>query len=142
MSIKLTTLDHFTMLAARCKLELNKLETKIPTNVSQLTNDANYQTDTEVQNAINSAGVLSRKTVDGISDIDPTAPDAQQYIYMIHADDGVDNDRYNEYMVIGGKIELIGNTRIDLSSYLQDSDAATDLEVDAVLNSVFATTAA
>jgi hypothetical protein len=33
-----------------------------------------------------------------------------------------DSDSYDEYMLINGAFEKVGNTAVDLSGYVQDSD--------------------
>lgn len=141
MSIKLTTLDQFTMLANRCKTEIGKVEAKIPTTISQLTNDADFVTDAEVTAAINSSGKMGRKIVDALSDVDKNAPGAENYIYMVPSSETPETDGYTEYMLIGGKFDPVGTTTsVDLDGYLKDTDAATDAEVTAVLNAIFITT--
>lgn len=141
MSIKLTTLDQFTMLANRCKTEIGKVEAKIPTTISQLTNDADFVTDAEVTAAINSSGKMGRKIVDALSDVDKNAPGAENYIYMVPSSETPETDGYTEYMLIGGKFDPVGTTTsVDLDGYLKDTDAATDAEVSAVLNAIFITT--
>lgn len=142
MAVKLTTLDHFTMLAQRCKTEIDIVEAKIPTVVSSLENDAGYITETDVNTAIANSGMMSRVTVTSKDQIDKTAPDADRYIYMVPVDNGSDDNYYEEYMVINGNLEMVGTTKVDLTSYLQQTDAATNQEVTDALNSVFGTPAA
>lgn len=141
MSVKLTTLDHFTMLANRCKTEIGKVEAKIPTALSQLDNDMDLVTEDDVIAAVNSAGKIGRVVKDSIADIDKDAPGAENYIYMVPASDNPEVDGYVEYMLINGELDPIGTTTsVDLDGYLKDTDAATDDEVQAVLNAVFLTT--
>lgn len=49
-----------------------------------------------------------------------------------------DDNAYYEYIFTGSKFEKIGDTKIDLSDYLMDSDIATDDSVNTMLNQVFA----
>lgn len=142
MAVKLTTLEHFTMLAQRCKTEIDLVEAKIPTLVSSLENDAGYITESDVNTAIANSGMMSRVTVTSKDNIDTTAPDADRYIYMVPVDNGSGDNYYEEYMVINGSLELVGTTDIDLTNYLQQNDAATTQEVTDALNSVFGTPAA
>lgn len=139
MSIKLTTLDQFTMLATRVKTEIDLVDAKIPTAVSQLPNDANYITQSDLDMGIASAGLLAKKIVENVDAIDTTAPDATKYIYLVPTSNttGTTNNTYDEYMVISGALEKIGDTKVDLTGYLQSSDAATDAEVTTALNTVF-----
>lgn len=46
------------------------------------------------------------------------------------------NDNYNEYMVIDGELEHVGNTVADMTGYLNENDIATDEEVDAEIEDV------
>lgn len=130
----------------------------VPTKVSELTNDSNFQTDTEVAAAVAAADHLQRKKVAAVADIDPSAAGADKYIYMVSKTGSDSDDLYDEYMVLDGKVEHVGNTKVDLSGYVQKetgkglstndfSDAektklagietATDAEVDAMLTEVF-----
>ncbi len=52
---KLTNLGHLKDLAIKAQAEIAAVEAKIPTNVSQLTNDAQYQTSSQVTTAIQQA---------------------------------------------------------------------------------------
>ena len=58
---------------------------------------------------------LIRKIVDSVDSIDTTADDATSYIYMVRNSNEEGDDFYDEYIVIGGRIEKIGNTSVDLS---------------------------
>lgn len=137
MAVKLTTLSHFSMLATRCKTEINKLKTSIPTKTSQLTNDSNFQTSEQVVAAIANSNKLSRTKVDSIESIDKTAPDADKKIYLVPSASASGNNSYDEYMIIDGNLELMGTTAVDLAGYLKESDVADDLEISVVLDTVF-----
>ena len=95
----------------------------VPTKTSQLTNDKKYQTDTEVSTAISKAVAaadhLKRKVVKSTADIDLKAADASQYIYMVPKGSAGDADKYDEYMVIDGALEKMGDWGVDLSGYVQ-----------------------
>jgi hypothetical protein len=54
--------------------------------------------------------------VSSINDIDLTAADADQYIYMVPTETAGSN-KYNEYMVIDGKVEPVGSWEVDLDDY-------------------------
>jgi hypothetical protein len=64
---------------------------------------------------------LTRTIVDSVSDIDLTAEDAGDYIYMVKAADGSEGNIYTEYMVVNGSLELIGSTATDLQGYVTSS---------------------
>ena len=61
---------------------------------------------------------LKRKIVDSVEVIDVSAADAAQYIYMIAKPESADGDKYDEYMVIGGEVEKVGDWAVDLSGYV------------------------
>lgn len=91
----------------------------VPTKVSDLTNDSKFQTDTEVAAAIAAADHMKRKIVNSTADIDLEAADASQYIYMVKKGSTKTGDKYDEYMVIDGALEKVGNWEVDLSNYVQ-----------------------
>lgn len=102
---------------------VSALETNAPTKVSDLTNDKKYQTETEVSAAINKAVAaadhLKRKIVTSTGNIDLKAADAAQYIYMVPKGTAGTSDKYDEYMVIDGVLEKMGDWKVDLSGYVQ-----------------------
>lgn len=65
---------------------------------------------------------LTYKIVDSIDDIDTSAEDANKYIYLVK-----NGEVYDEYLIIEGVVELIGNSKVDLSDYLKTSDYETDI---------------
>ena len=68
--------------------------------------------------AVAAADHLKRKIVDSVEVIDVSAADAAQYIYMIAKPESADGDKYDEYMVIGGEVEKVGDWAVDLSGYV------------------------
>ena len=99
---------------------VSALETNTPTKVSDLTNDKKYQTETEVSAAINKAVAaadhLKRKNVASTGNIDLKAA---EYIYMVPKGTAGTSDKYDEYMVIDGVLEKMGDWKVDLSGYVQ-----------------------
>lgn len=95
------------------------VDVPVPTKVSQLTNDAKYQTDVEVAAAVAEAAHLKRKILNSVDEIDSSAAGAESYIYMVPKGAGVDGDQYDEYMIVDGKVEKVGNTEVDLTGYVQ-----------------------
>lgn len=77
----------------------------------------------EISAAIVDASLLSYTTVESYESIDPTAPNADKYIYMVK-----NGNVYDEYMVINGSIETIGDTAVDLSDYAKTSEVEAALE--------------
>jgi hypothetical protein len=100
---------------------VSALETNAPTKVGDLTNDKKYQTETEVSAAINKAVAAADhlKSVASTGDIDLKAADAAQYIYMVPKGTAGTSDKYDEYMVIDGVLEKMGDWKVDLSGYVQ-----------------------
>lgn len=99
-----------------------KLKEELPVNVSQLNNDSGYQTAAQVAAAVAAADHLSRKKVASLADIDLTAEDADRYIYMVPKANATDGDQYDQYMILDGVVENVGNTQVDLSGYVQKED--------------------
>ena len=73
--------------------------------------------DGKIESAIAASSLLSYKTVSSIDDINVNAEDAHKYIYMVK-----NGDIYDEYMVINGTVERIGDTNVDLSDYAKTSE--------------------
>lgn len=70
-----------------------------------------------VNNQIGSAGHLKRVVLEAGQEL-PTIEEAQiDTIYMRAYDSQLAQDVYEEYMVINGAWEIIGNTKVDLSDY-------------------------
>ena len=112
----------------------NKAEVSaIPTKVSQLTNDSKYQTQTQVQNAINSAvGEITGIDFQVVSALPSTG--TKGVIYMV-SNNGSGQNIYDEYIWVNNKFEFIGTTAVDLSDYLKKSDAVaiTNAEIDTIV---------
>ena len=77
------------------------------------------ETNTQISTAVAAAAHLKYKKVTAVGDIDLTAPDADQYIYLVPIADAAENSNnlYDEYMVIEGKLEKVGDWKVDLSDY-------------------------
>lgn len=90
------------------------------------------EVETYVNGQISSAGHLKREIVEAL----PAAGEADvDTIYMLKKIGGlVDQDHYEEYMVINGAWELIGDTYVDLTNYATKSYV--DGEIDAVEGAV------
>ena len=73
-------------------------------------------TTTEIASAISTAIAgtdhLSRVAADG----------AEKKIYMVKNTDGEAGNLYSEYMVIDGKLEKVGDWKVDLSSYAKTAE--------------------
>lgn len=94
------------------------------TDVDNLTNKFNdYDTsevvDTKISTALAGLNHLSYKIVNSVDDIDVNAADASQYIYLIK-----NENSYDEYMVVDGKLERVGDWNITLDDYATKSEVA------------------
>lgn len=69
-------------------------------------------TRSEVKDLIGSLTHINIKIVSSIDDV--TEPNV---IYLVPVNSGKSGDYYNEYILVNGSPELIGNTRVDLSDY-------------------------
>lgn len=103
----------------------------VPTNNNQLTNGAGYQTASQVQALIASAGHLKRVKVDSL----PTTNIDANTIYMVLKTSSTTGDIYNEYMYIDSKWELIGSSSADLSGYMKSSDTISNASIDTIVAS-------
>lgn len=69
----------------------------------------------KITTAVASAGTLKREVVDVL----PAPEDADvNTIYMVLTNPESEIDKYNEYMIINGAFEFIGDTQVDLSNYI------------------------
>ena len=94
----------------------------VPGKVSQLDNDSGFQTEAQVRAVVAAGEHLSRKKVDSAADIDPAAAGADRFIYMVPKDGAGDGDKYDEYMVIDGAVEMVGDWAVNLSGYVQKEE--------------------
>jgi len=98
----------------------------VPTAVSSFTNDAGYITENQAVEAAKPKGVIVETLPE------PQEADDNTFYYVL-ADDGADDDIYDEYRLINGKLERLGSgRRIDLTGYLKESDIASDADIDAM----------
>ena len=83
------------------------------------------EVDSVIATAIAGAEHLKRTVVAGIETIDKNAEGAEQYIYMVPNDKGT----YDEYMIIDGELEKVGDWETDLTNYVTKTDLknSTDL---------------
>lgn len=121
-----------------------KVDITVPTTTSELTNDSDFVTST-VNNLVNyykSADTYNKTEIDNlissISTIDilvveslPTENISHTTIYLVPKSDSETSDVYDEYIYVSSKSswEMIGNTVIDLSNYLQKTGDASSTTV-------------
>lgn len=88
------------------------------TKLSQLENDTDFKTESEIQQMIEKASSLKKEVV---TSLPQTGKD--DVIYLVKDPKGKDNNNYLEYLWIDGKWELIGSTQVDLSGYVTQEQA-------------------
>ena len=77
-------------------------------------------TATEIASAISTA--IAGTDHLSTADIDVAADGAEKKIYMVKNTDGEAGNLYSEYMVIDGKLEKVGDWKVDLSSYAKTAE--------------------
>ena len=95
------------------------------------------ETDSAIAEKVAAAAHLKRKKVSSVSDIDPEAADAEQYIYMVPIGITDDDNKYTEYIVIDGEVEPVGTWEVNLDDYatkqhVQDTYVQKDVGKDLV----------
>lgn len=73
----------------------------------------------EISKAVADAGHLKRVIKNSVADIDLTVDDADQYIYLVPNADNEDGNKYDEYIVIDGMLEKVGDWKVNLDDYVQ-----------------------
>lgn len=109
-----------------------KVNITVPTKVSELSNDSGFQTASQVNASIAASNHLSRKKVNSL----PSVNNAKEnIIYMVLKDTPGANNIYDEWQLIDGVWELLGDTAVDLSGYIQDSDLVplTNAQIDEIM---------
>lgn len=179
---KHTTLDQLKMLAQRTNTEIKAVDAKVttlsgrvdtlvaeggePNVITAVKNngtpleitDKAVDIGTSIAAAVAAADHLARKKVTNVDAIDPAAEGAEKFIYMVPKTGSDEDDQYDEYMVLDGAVEHVGNTKVDLSGKVDKVDGkglssndytdeekaklagiemATDAEVTTMLDEVF-----
>lgn len=84
------------------------------------------ETDNKINEAVVAADHLKRKIVESVDDINVDSADAMQYIYMVPNGLTLEDDRYDEYLVVevGGTRypEKVGTWAVDLAGYAKKAD--------------------
>ena len=81
--------------------------------------------DNTIAEKIADAGHLKRLIVDALPEPDAEGVD-DKTIYMIKSGLALDGDKYQEYMLINGAFEMIGDTSVDLTNYVQKVKSAVE----------------
>ena len=80
------------------------------------------QTDSAISAAIAKAPHLKREIVEQLPEV--SAADANT-IYMVGTGEGSETSVYKEYMLINGKFELLGDSKVDLTNYATKEEVKT-----------------
>lgn len=82
--------------------------------------DTSDEVDTKISTAMAGANHLSYKIVNSTEEIDVAAEDAHLFIYLVK-----NGNTYEEYMVVNGALERVGDWNVDLSNYATKADLTT-----------------
>ena len=95
-----------------------------------------YQTASDVNTLINNSTKLSKEIVQTLPEV---ASASENKIYLILKESGESGNIYDEYMLINGAMEKIGDTAMSLDGYYNDTNFTemTNEEVDSTWNTVF-----
>lgn len=101
------------------------------------------ETDSAIAAGVAAADHLKRMIVESTDAIDVEADDADQYIYMVKNAKSKTGNLYDEYMVLDGALEKVGDWEIDLSGYVKFTDIGevTNEEIDAIVAGSFTSSA-
>ena len=81
--------------------------------------DTSAEVDAKISSAVAGISHLSYKIVNSTNEIDVSAVDADKYIYLVK-----NENSYDEYMVVNGQLEKVGDWNVDLSDYATKSEVA------------------
>lgn len=119
-----------------------KASITIPAKVSELSNDSKFQTQSQVNAAISTAigNVTSMEFVilkagEYNSNGVPTVAGSVGKIYLVPKTSSETANIYTEWIYANGAFEKIGDTAVDLSGYIQDSDMVpiTNAQIDEIM---------
>ena len=97
----------------------------VPTKVSQLSNDSKFQSDTQVQSAIQSAIAATGHASFEKADTVPTADTAKENVLYLVMNSKTKH--YDIYAKVGATVELLDDTTVDLTAYAKTADMSTAL---------------
>lgn len=108
--------DYTDTAKATLQDEIDKKATKATTLAGYGIADAytKDETDTAIQTAVAGAHHLKRQIVTALPDVSEANEDT---IYMVGTGAGSETSSYKEYMLVNGKFELVGDSKVDLTDY-------------------------
>ena len=92
----------------------------VPTKTSELTNDSKFQTETEVEAAVQAAISETGHAVFEKADAIPGAETAQDNVLYLVMND--QTKHYDIYAKVGEEVVLLDDTTVDLSGYVQKEE--------------------
>ncbi len=101
------------------------VDLSVPTKVSQLSNDSKFQSDTQVQSAIENAIADSGHAHFEKVDTVPTAAAAKENVLYLVMNSKTHH--YDIYAKVGATVELLDDTTVDLTAYAKTADMNTAL---------------
>ena len=117
---KVAETDLETALATKINGKANKATTLAGYGISDAYTKA--QADSAITTAVANAGHLKREIVEALPAV--SAADAHT-IYMVGSGAGSETSNYKEYMLVNGKFELIGDSKVDLTNYATKTEVST-----------------
>lgn len=85
------------------------------------------ETDSAIATAVANAEHLKRDIVEALPEVG--SADVHT-IYMVAKEDGEGNQMYDEYMVVNGAFEKVGDTKIDLTPYAKTDDVTAAIKAE------------
>lgn len=109
------------------------VDISVPTKLSDLTNDKTFQTEAQIKSLISEHGKLKKEIV---TELPTLAAADENTMYLIR---NQQNTGYEEWMVINGTWEILGDTAaVDFTGYIHEDDISliTTAEIDAMFAAV------
>lgn len=101
-------------------VENKAVNVPVPTAVSELTNDSKFQSDTQVSAAIQTAIAATGHAVFQKVDAVPAPEEAQDNVlYLVM---NADTGHYDIYAKVGERVELLDDTTVDLTGYVEKEE--------------------
>lgn len=132
-----TNVQNLTTTQNELSGKVSTLETNLNSVSSEVAKKADASTvytKNEIDTKIAMVDHMKRKVVNSIADIDLAAADALYFIYMVPTGSLIEDDKYDEYLVIDDngtrKVERVGSWEVNLSDYATKEEVAK--KVDAV----------
>lgn len=97
--------------------ELEERIAKIASGIKDKVDVDKVYTKEEVNTLISSVNGLKRKKISSLQEIELDHPQSESFIYILPVE-GEEVNSYDEYLVVDGKIEKIGSSKVNLEGYV------------------------